>query len=259
MKKLLTTAIYALSAFTGVVAFTYPFFLPSLLGEGNTSHAPEAPLLTVVLLIMCLAVLLIEVQGQAVSAKVVAALGILVAITAVLRFIETAFPGPGGFSPIFVPIILAGYVFGARFGFLLGANALLVSALITGYVDPLVPFQMFTVGWVGLTAGWLPHPRSPKLQVALLVVVGILWGFLFGAIMNLYSWPFVVDGRATSWQPGVGWYDGLLRYAAYYAATSFLWDFGRALGNALLMAALALPAIRALTRFRDRFQFEVHP
>jgi energy-coupling factor transport system substrate-specific component len=57
----------------------------------------------------------------------------------------------------------------------------------------------------------------------------------------------------------VGWYDGLLRYAAYYAATSFLWDFGRALGNALLMAALALPAIRAITRFRDRFQFEVHP
>ena len=194
MKRGLTVAIYALSAVIGVAAFAYPFVLPQIAGRQADAHAADAPLLTVILLAAGLAVLLLEVQGQAVSAKVVAALGVLVAVTAVLRFIEVFFPVPGGFSPIFAPIILAGYVFGARFGFLLGTMSLLVSALVTGAIGPWLPYQMFTAGWVGLTAGWLPHPRNERWQIALLAAFGILWGLLFGAIMNLYFWPFVSDG-----------------------------------------------------------------
>ncbi len=253
-QQMATTAVYALSALIGVFAFLYPFFLPNLLGEGR-SHAPEAPFLTASLLLLCLCTLLIEIQGQTISAKVVAALGIMVAMTAVLRFIEVAFPGPGGFSLVFIPIILSGYVFGARFGFLLGTNALLVSALITGQVDHLMPFQMFAAGWVGLTAGWLPHPRSDRGKLVVLVAAGLFWGFLFGAIMNLAFWPYVIDGSATSWTPGTTWRDGVARYGAFYAATSFIWDLGRALGNGVMLAFLGMPAMRALSRFRDRFHF----
>lgn len=256
MKRGVATAIYLLGAVIGVAAFAYPFFLPQT-ALADSAHAADAPLLTTFLIIVSLAVLLVEVQGQAVSAKVVAALGVLVAITAVLRFIETVFPIAGGFTPVFVPIILAGYVFGARFGFLLGTMALLASALVTGGVGPWLPYQMFTAGWVGMSAGWLPHPRGQQAQLILLAGFGFVWGLLFGVIMNLYFWPFVVDGGVTSWQPGSGLRDGIGRYAAFYAVTSLLWDVGRAAGNVILILVLGMPTVRALIRFRDRFQFKV--
>ena len=256
MKRGVAGLIYAFSALIGVAAFAYPFILPQT-ALAESAHAADAPLLTTFLIVISLAVLLVEVQGQAVSAKVVAALGVLVAITAVLRFVEMVFPVVGGFSPIFTPIILAGYVFGPRFGFLLGTMALLASGLVTGNVGPWLPFQMFTAGWVGMSAGWLPHPRGQRTQIIMLAAFGFLWGLLFGVIMNLYFWPFVVDSTATSWQPGNGLGDAIGRYAAFYAVTSLVWDLGRALGNFILILALGMPTVRALARFRDRFQFKV--
>ena len=256
MRQGVAVMIYALGAVIGVAAFAYPFVLPQT-ALAETAHVADAPLLTTFLIVISLAVLLVEVQGQAVSAKVVAALGVLVAITAVLRFMEVVFPVVGGFTPIFVPIILAGYVFGARFGFLLGTMALLASALVTGGVGPWLPYQMFTAGWVGMSAGWLPRPTNQRAQLAILAGFGFLWGLLFGVIMNLYFWPFAVDSGATSWQPGNGLWDGIGRYATFYLVTSLIWDLGRALGNLVLILALGMPTVRALIRFRDRFQFKV--
>ena len=69
-----------------------------------------------------------------------------------LRFAEAAIPGPGGFSPIFLLIVLGGYVYGARFGFLLGALTILVSGMLTGGVGPWMPYQMFVAGWTGMAA-----------------------------------------------------------------------------------------------------------
>jgi energy-coupling factor transport system substrate-specific component len=259
-RRFLSLAIYGLSGLIGLAAFAYPFFLPIIRVETSAEVGPvNAPLLTMVLVVLCLVVLLVEVQGQAVSAKVAAALGLLVAVTSVLRFVETAVPGPAGFSPIFVPILLAGYVFGARFGFLMGALTLLTSALITGGVGPWLPYQMFTAGWVGLTAGWLPHPQRPAAVLTLLILFGFAWGMAYGLVMNLYFWPFIMGDPAMSWRPGAGLWDGVSRYAAFYLATSIYWDFARAIGNALLLLALGLPVIRALARFRDRFQFAITP
>lgn len=259
MSRLLTTLIYGLSSVIGVVAFAYPFLLPEMvqMGEGTAVRATDAPLLTTVLLVLCLGVLLLEMQGQAVSAKMVAALGMMVAVTAALRFLEVAIPGPGGFSPIFAPIILCGYVFGGRFGFLLGAMTLLVSGLITGGIGPWLPYQMFAAGWVGLTAGWLPTFSRPRRELLLLAAFGFGWGLLFGAIMNLYFWPFVAGDPTLSWEPGVGLTAGVTRYAAFYLATSLLWDVARAGGNVLLLLVLGTPTLRALRRFRDRFGFEL--
>lgn len=264
MRSWLTAALYGLSGLIGLAAYTYPFFLPQLVGQqtgieeaSTTAQLSGAPLLTMVLLTLCLAGLLLEIQGQAVSVKVVAALGVLVAITSILRFVETAVPGPGGFSPIFAPIILAGYVFGPRFGFLMGALTMVVSALITAGVGPWLPYQMFTAGWVGLTAGWLPHLQRPRLELALLAAFGFGWGLLYGALTNLSFWPFVAGSEAMSWTPGIGWQTGLVRYAAFYLSTSLIWDLASGVGNVILLLALGLPAVRALARFRNRFQFTV--
>jgi energy-coupling factor transport system substrate-specific component len=261
-RRLLTLTIFSLTIVIGVVALAYPFIvasLPAASGRGGALSLNEGPLLSAILISLCLAVLLVELQGRAVGAKTVATLGILVAGTATLRFIEVGIPGPAGFSPIFAPIILGGYVFGPRFGFLLGAMSLLVSAFITAGVGPWLPYQMFTAGWIGLTAGLLPHLSRPRAELALLLVFGFTWGFAYGAIMNLSTWPYLTGDPRMTWTPGGGIGDAINRYAVYYLTTSLWWDSAAALGNILLIAVLGLPAVRALTRFRDRFQFQVWP
>jgi energy-coupling factor transport system substrate-specific component len=260
--RLLTVTIFSLTIVIGVVALAYPFIVASLPAESGAEAASalnEGPLLSAILISLCLAVLLIELQGRAVGAKTVATLGILVAGTATLRFIEVGIPGPAGFSPIFAPIILGGYVFGPRFGFLLGAMSLLVSAFITAGVGPWLPYQMFTAGWIGLTAGLLPHLSKPRAELALLLAFGFVWGFVYGAIMNLSTWPYLAGDPRMTWTPGAGIGDAVNRYAVYYLTTSLWWDAAAAAGNVLLIAVLGLPAVKALTRFRDRFQFQVRP
>ncbi len=261
MRRLLTFGIYALAILIGLAAFIYPFFISATALPANmgASRTVESPLLTLLLLVLCLLVLLLEIQGQAVNAKIIAALGVLIATASILRFIETAVPGPGGFSPIFAPIILAGYVFGPRFGFLMGSLTVLVSGLVTGGIGPWLPYQMFAAGWVGLTSGWLPHPREQRVELAMLISFGFLWGLLYGVITNLFFWPFMLGDPAASWQTGLGLQEGMRRYVVFYIVSSFVWDLARAFGNAILIWALGLPTVRALRRFKDRFQFEVQP
>jgi len=261
--------IYALSGAIGVLAFVYPFFteVPIGLAHGQ-AHGQDAPLVTAALVGLAVIALLVEVQGQAISAKTVAMLGVLVAIASVLRFIEVAIPMPGGFSPIFAPIILAGYVFGGRFGFLMGTFTLLASALITGSVGPWLPYQMFTAGWAGMTAGWLPRitfhasritHHVSRSDIIILCVFGFFWGLLYGAIMNIYFWPFAMGPAEQTWSPGIGLGETLSRYAVFYLVTSLGWDMARAAGNVALILLLGAPMVRALTRFRRRFHFEVRP
>jgi energy-coupling factor transport system substrate-specific component len=249
---LLSLLIYALTTLIGVVAFLYPFWQPTL----GQPHAADAPLMLSLLVGICFVVLLLEVQGQGMSAKIIALLGILVAINAMLRFVELAIPVPG-FSFIFLLIILTGYVFGGRFGFLMGALTMLVSALITGGVGPWLPYQMFTAAWIGLSAPLCrPFANGRWAELVTLSTFGALWGFIFGVIINLWFWPFTVGSPDQYWQPGITLSDTLTRYATFYLATSLVLDGMRALGNALLLMAFGLPILRVLRRFQQRFTFE---
>jgi energy-coupling factor transport system substrate-specific component len=253
MKRLPSLAIYLLAGLLGLMAFVQPFLM-SITGG---SQSGSGTLLTTALIVLCTLALLVETQGQAVNAKVVAALGILVAIAAVLRFLESAIPGPGGFSPVFVPIILAGYVYGARFGFLMGAMTIFASAVITGGIGPWLPYQMYVSGWIGMTAGWLPHFESRRAELTILALFGVGWGMLYGAALNLYFWPFFSGDASMTWEPGSGIEGVLLRYGTFYLATSFVWDVARAAGNVIVILALGIPAVAALARFRERLRFEV--
>ncbi|HUS94124.1 MAG TPA: ECF transporter S component [Patescibacteria group bacterium] len=264
MQRTSSVAIYVLATVAGLIAFTYPLFLgvvtaadPFDAAGSTVTPIGGTALLTSLLLLIGLGALLIEVQGQAVNAKVLAAMGLLVAIASVLRFLETAIPGPGGFSPVFVPIILAGYVYGARFGFLMGTMTMITSALITGGIGPWLPYQMIAAGWVGMSAGWLPHPDRRRLELALLTGFAIFWGLFFGFILNLYFWPFIAGEVKLATTDSAGLPGIFARYGAFYLTTSLVWDIARGLGNGLMMLAIGIPAVKALSRFRDRLRFEI--
>ncbi len=264
--RLIGWSIHLASVAIGVTAFLYPFFAPALPQESfGMAHAEDAPLLLTVLVGVCFAALLVEAQRQAGSAKLVALLGVLVSLNALLRFVEVAVPGPGGFSPIFFLIVMTGYVMGGSFGFLMGALTLLVSALITAGVGPWLPYQMITAGWIGLSApACRPLVRmlggeGTWREVVVLALFSGIWGMVFGAIMNLWFWPYAVGPQEQHWQPGLHWTGGVLRYAAFYLATSLVWDAMRLAGNFVLTLAFGLPTLRVLRRFQQRFLFVYRP
>ena len=255
MKRLLNALILGAASLIGVISFLYPFYQRPEQNPGNTlAHGSDAPLIFGLLVLFCLGAVLANLESKQFNSKIVAALGILVAVNAMLR----AVPGPTGFSALFFLPVLAGYVYGPTFGFLLGALSLLVSALIGGAIGPWMPYQMFTAGWVGLTSSWLPNlQRWRRAEIAMLTLWGLVWGFLFGAIMNLWFWPYIFSPgqEGLYWQPGLGILETLKRYAVFYGLTSFWWDVGRGGGNALLMLLFAAPILKLLRRFEQRFHF----
>lgn len=267
MKAASSWLIYGLGTAVGILALVYPFFLPGLPENGAVGQVRqgEMPLMLTVLLALCVAILLFEVQSQAVDAKIIALVGMLVAVNSALRFLEIAIPGPGGFSPIFFLIILTGYVYGGRIGFLMGAITLLVSAFVTGGVGPWLPGQMFTAGWVGMSAGLCSRLATKfkldrgRREVALLTTFGAAWGVLYGVVINLWSWPFFSGPAEQYWSPGTGLAGTVGRYASYYLVTSLVWDLGRALGNALLLILFGAATIRVMRRFKQRFLFQYQP
>jgi len=95
----------------------------------------------------------------------------------------------------------------------------------------------------------------------MLAVWGFTVGLLFGAIMNIWFWPFLAGGaqQGQGWQPGMSIWPTLRNYLAFYIATSLWWDMARAIGNALLLLLLAAPVLKVLRRFRSRFRFEITP
>lgn len=257
--RALNIAILALVSAIGVAAFLYPFFRPQA-REGASlnamAHAQDAPLLFVILIILSLGAVMGNMVGSGLNAKMIAVLGVLTAINAVLRVI----PGPLGFSAMFILPILTGYCYGATFGYLLGALSLAVSALIGAGIGPWLPYQMFTIGWVGLTSAGLPNlSHHPKLEVVALCAWGLFWGLAFGVVMNVWFWPFIFDQTQAGmyWQPGAGPLETLKRYAVFYAVTSLWWDMGRAGGNIILIALFGRPILKLLRRFGQRFTFEL--
>lgn len=253
--------IVGLASLAGAMGFLYPFVLPAWTAGGEpAAHAADAPLLFAAITALCLIAVAGALEGEGLGrrspAKTVALLGVLVAIDATLRLV----PSFLGASPIFLLIILVGAVFGPVFGFQMGALTLLVSAFITGGVGPWLPFQMLGAGWMGMSAGWLPRFQALRWRLAVLAAFGAGWGFLYGAILNVWSWPFATPGATEAaglyWAPGLSLSETLRRYAAFYLATSLVYDLFRAVGNAGLILALGGPLLRVLERYRLRFSWE---
>ena len=92
-----------------------------------------------------------------------------------------------------------------------------------------------------------------------LILSVMFLGFAFGVLMNVYFWPYVfTPGQSEMyWQPGLTLVETLKRYALFYAVTSLWWDLARAVGNFVLLLLFAVPVVRLLRRFQQRFFFQV--
>ena len=246
-------ALFVTMNVVGAAAFVWPFVLPALAG-GDSSQRADGPWILLLLTVALGALLFTELGRGGLGPKTVALLGVLGAAVVALRL-----PGfVAGFSALFIPVLIAGNAFGPGFGFVLGAVGMLASAVFLGGLGPWVPFQMVAVGWVGAGAGLMPR-GSWRVRIGALAAYGFFVGYAYGAVMNLWAWPFVTDGSALAWDPSGGGGANLRRYAAFYGATSFAWDTFRALGNSILILVLGRPLLRTLDRAARRMRLDLRP
>jgi energy-coupling factor transport system substrate-specific component len=257
--KLSSLIINIAALLLGMASLLAPLIIPWGNGPGNVNTT--MPLMISLIIIFCLIIIFLDIQYSSLDTKMIAFLGVVIAINAGLRFLENAIPGPAGFSPTFLMIILVGYIFGGQYGFLTGALTMFASALITGGVGPWLPGQMITAGWVGQSAAllkWGKQKSTGKIvfnEIFLLAVHGGIWGMLYGMIINLWYLPFLTGLQDQILSSSASLVDNLNRYIAYYLATSLVWDFTRAIGNILLILILAKPILRIFRRFQIRFSF----
>jgi energy-coupling factor transport system substrate-specific component len=247
-----TFALVVASGF-GVLAFGWPFLLHSHGGNVDTAHSADAPWIFAIVLPLLLMVVLAEIADGGMDAKAIALLGVLAACGAALRPLGIAATGA---SPVFFLLVPAGRVLGRGFGFVLGTLTLFGSALLTGGIGPWLPFQMLAAGWFGLFAGCLP-PLRGRLEIVMLAAYGAAAGMLYGAVTNLWFWPFETSGLSPqiSYVPEGSWITEIHHYGSFYVATSVGWDLSRALGTAALVLLAGRPVLLALRRAARRAAF----
>ena len=227
----------------GLASLLWPFFLTTNTNV-NHAHAHDAPFVLLLMVPVLLGLCAIEMSRGGIDARGIAVLGILAACGTALRIPS---PGVAGLEPVFFLLVLAGYVYGAPFGFALGGLTLFVSGLATGGVGPWLPFQMLCAGWVGMGAGLIPHPRSRERWV--LAAYTAFACLLYGSAMNLWFWTFITGSTSSiSYVSGGGWLLNLRHFVVFDVTTSLGFDLPRAIINVVLMALLAAPVLVALRR-----------
>jgi energy-coupling factor transport system substrate-specific component len=247
-----SAAVLLLASVAGLLMFCWPLVLRVPPGDGSV----EPPFVFLALLPVLVAVVLAEFTEGGMDAKVLALLGVLSAINAVLRGLSA---GTAGIELVFFLLILGGRVFGAGFGFTLGCTSLFASALLTAGVGPWLPFQMLGAAWVGLGAGLLPRRVTGKAEIALLAVYGVVAAYGYGLLMNMSSWPFTlgieVPGHSgsLSFVPGDPIAANLHRFLVYTLLTSTgSFDTGRAITNAVAVVVLGPAVLTTLRRAARR-------
>ena len=246
-----SAAVLGVASLAGLVMLCWPLLVR--LPEGETL---SPPFLFLALLPLVIAVVLAEFSEGGMDARVLAVLGVLSAVNAILRGLGA---GTAGIELVFFLLILAGRVFGPGFGFVLGCTSLFASALMTGGVGPWLPFQMLVSAWIGMGAGLLPRRLTGRAEVGVLVGYGIVASYAFGILMNLSSWPFTlgiaVQGHegSLSYVAGAPLLENLHRFGVYTLLTSTgSWDTGRAITTSVALIVLGPAILTTLRRAARR-------
>ncbi len=170
------------------------------------------------------------------SARVIALVATLAALAALGRI---AFAATPNVKPTTDIVLISGYVLGGAPGFAVGSVAALASNVFFGQ-GPWTPWQMTGWGFVGIAGALLGHMTGRRLgRVQLAIACGAL-SYVYGAWMNLSLWVSYSDHSAAAlWA---------------YFVTSLWFDVAHVVGSVLFCLAFGPALVRALSRYRTRFE-----
>jgi energy-coupling factor transport system substrate-specific component len=170
-------------------------------------------------------------------ARVIALVATLAALAVVGRLAFAAIPNVKPTTDI---VLFAGYALGAVPGFAVGAVTALVSNVFLSQ-GPWTPWQMVGWGAVGVSGALLARMlRDREPGRLLLAAVCGLAGLAFGAWMDLYQLTFAAR-------------QDLDTYMAL-SASSLPYNVAHAIGNVVFCLLIGPIFIRALRRYRRRFE-----
>jgi len=139
-------------------------------------------------------------------------------------------------------VIVSGFVFGPRAGFMVGSTAGLVSNFFLGQ-GPWTPWQMFAWGLAGASAGLLKI-ICPGIKTRGLSVFNFFWGYFFGLVMNLWFWTAFI--QPLTWQSFVAVYAAGLWFDTFHAA-----------GNVVFYLVFGAGFTKILQRFRRKLKISI--
>ena len=175
------------------------------------------------------------------TAKLLALVATLAALAALGRIAFAALPNVKPTTDI---VLLSGFALGAAPGFAVGAIGALASNLFFG-LGPHTPWQMAAWGAAGLLGALTARALGRDLGRFQLAAVCAFAGLAFGAWMDLSLW-ITYSGHT------------LAEYGAI-SVRSVPFNVAHIVGNVAFCLAFGPALVRALMRFRDRFEIVWRP
>jgi energy-coupling factor transport system substrate-specific component len=176
------------------------------------------------------------------SARVLALVAALAALAVVGRLAFAAFPNVKPTTDI---VLLAGYALGGAPGFAVGAITPVVSNIFMGH-GPWTPWQMVAWGGVGIFGAVLARvTRGRELGRLPLALACAFAGAAFGAVMDTYQWTLAAEQDAATWLA--------------VSASSLPYNLAHVFGNVVFCLLIGPGLLRALSRYRRRFEVRWAP
>jgi energy-coupling factor transport system substrate-specific component len=176
------------------------------------------------------------------SARVLALVAALAALAVVGRLAFAAFPNVKPTTDI---VLLAGYALGGAPGFAVGAITPVVSNIFMGH-GPWTPWQMAAWGGVGIGGAALARvTRGRELGRFPLALACAVAGAAFGVVMDTYQWTLAAEQSAATWIAVSG--------------SSLPYNLAHVVGNVVFCLLIGPGLLRALSRYRRRFEVRWAP
>ena len=246
--KFTSNLLFILTNLLGLTLFTWPLFID--INSFGLAELSQATWLASIFGIVAVSILALQINARLLDSKTVAIVAVLVALISALRLLGA---GAVGIEPMWFLLILAARALGTQLGFVIAILSILVSALITGGIGPWLPFQALAAGWIAIGVGLIPKNLSFRIERALLMLYGVIAAFLFGVLMDLQLWPWLLGSDTQlSYLPGAAVSENLGRFITFHFATALSWDLPRALITATLIMITARPVLGAFKRAKSR-------
>jgi len=218
-----------------VIIMVCTLILSATIFRGNTLACIFVAMMGVIILFFSV------FETKNVAAEKIVLIALLSSVSAIGRILFSSIPSV---QPSSFIIMVTGIVFGGEVGFLTGAITALASNLVLGQ-GPWTVWQMFCWGIMGLLSGLLKRPLTKSKWI--FCFYGLLWGFVFGWIMN--GW-YLVSSNVTGFN---------VKIMIAACVTSFPMDLAHGVSNLVLILWMGNDFIKMFHRISVKYGLRSSP